>query len=441
MNVQNNNNNNPNRKHTEDRVNGFSVVFSFRSPTKRQNDCNARNELQAHTIRQRISLSLLTKERMFFVENNNLHSLPTHCTGVLVAYSLSGKRITTEKDVLDHHHWFLGTIIFHTYDITSIAPTEVCEDYYNKDTQSWVMENNVEYNINIEQAVLLRRGEFKLRFVNVVQYKQSNQSHDYIEACLHGPDTVPRTAEMKRLMQEKKPSFRCLLPEGSLDVPSRYVPKCPLLDILYRHKRGQPNGTSRNKIKRRSTAAVGTHIVEIEGPIATLRDGIDKTCLLVPLVENDNSYVQGCNDPHIQRYVYLPKKTHKGISSNDPQELNEMNQKLLMSSQRVVDLRKYDLENYPNGLLFLYRPNEKLIKQTIVKEWETTEPLEHWQLNGTVMSHWIQNPNIYTITRDQVDVMESVFGNKGFSRSSVDSIGIYIYTGMKSSPRVIPSPV
>jgi hypothetical protein len=102
MNVQNNNNiNKPNRKHTEDRVNGFSVVFSFRRPEKR-NELNAKNELQAHTIRQRISLSLLNKRRMFFVENNNLHSLPSHCTGVLVAYSLSGKRITTEKDVLDH---------------------------------------------------------------------------------------------------------------------------------------------------------------------------------------------------------------------------------------------------------------------------------------------------------------------------------------------------
>lgn len=118
-----------------------------------------------------------------------------------------------------------------------------------------------------------------------------------------------------------------------------------------------------------------------------------------------------------------------------------MNQKLLMSSQKVVDLKTYDLANYPNGLLFLYRPNDQLIEQTVVKEWETTEPLEHWQLNGTVMSHWIRNPKVYTITLDHVDVMESVFGQKGFSRSSVDSIGINIYTGMKSSPRVIPSPL
>lgn len=62
------------------------------------------------------------------------------------------------------------------------------------------------------------------------------------------------------------------------------------------------------------------------------------------------------------------------------------------------------------------------------------------------MSHWIRNRNIYTIKRAHVDVMESVFGHNGFSRSSVDSIGIniyiYIYTGMtKSSPRVISSPV
>jgi hypothetical protein len=124
MNLQTSNNNNPNRKPTDDRVHGFSVVFSFRRSEKR-NESNAKNELQAHTIRKRISLSTLNKRSMFFVENNNLHSLPSHCTGVLVAYSLSGKRITTEKDVLDHHHWFLGTIIFHSYDITSIAPTEI----------------------------------------------------------------------------------------------------------------------------------------------------------------------------------------------------------------------------------------------------------------------------------------------------------------------------
>jgi hypothetical protein len=82
----------------------------------------------------------------------------------------------------------------------------------------------------------------------------------------------------------------------------------------------------------------------------------------------------------------------------------------------VVDLRTYDLENYHNGLLFLYHPNDGLIKQTIVKEDDTTEPLEHWQFNGTVMSHWIHNPNIYTITQDHVDVMESVFGQKRFQQ-------------------------
>jgi hypothetical protein len=106
MNLLTNNNKNPNQKSTEDHVHGFSVVFSFRRPEK-QNECNAKNELQAHTIRRRINLSSLNKRRMFFVENNNLHSLPSHCTGVLVAYSPSGKRITTENDVLDHHHGFL----------------------------------------------------------------------------------------------------------------------------------------------------------------------------------------------------------------------------------------------------------------------------------------------------------------------------------------------
>ena len=98
-----------------------------------------------------------------------------------------------------------------------------------------------------------------------------------------------------------------LLPEGNTAVPSRYVGRSALLDILYGYKGGKPNITSRNKVKRKTIAAVGTHV--------------------------------------------------------------------------------------------------------------------------------------YSLKQSHLDVMESVFGQKGFSRNSVDSIGINIYTGMKSSPRVIPNPL
>jgi hypothetical protein len=230
-----------------------------------------------------------------------------------------------------------------------------------------------------------------------------------------------------------------LLPEGNAAVPSRYVGRSALLDILYGYKGGKPNITSRNKVKRKTIAAVGTHVVEIEGPVTSLRDGVDKNCLLVPLYLN--SSLDKESDSHVERYVYLPRNKYNSMVSTHPIETLNMNDMLTHLSDKVIDLRKYDLDKYPNGLLFLYRPNNSLRNQTIVKEWDTTEVLEHWQFNGTVMSHWIHNPNVYSIKQSHVDVMESVFGHKGFSRSSVDSIGINIYTGTKSSPRVIPNPL
>jgi hypothetical protein len=37
--------------------------------------------------------------------------------------------------------------------------------------------------------------------------------------------------------------------------------------------------------------------------------------------------------------------------------------------------------------------------------------------------------------------MENVYGHRGFNRISIDSTGINIYTGIKSSLKVIPNPV
>jgi hypothetical protein len=199
MNRQNNNRSNPNPEPSiEDRVNGFSVVFSLHRPEK-QHSGNKRNKLKAYTIRNRIQLSSLNTRRIFFVENNNLHSLPSHCTGVLVAYSPCGKRIMREKDVTDHHEWFLGTIVFHSYEVTSIAPTEVSYEFYNDESQSWSIEDNISYNVNAEGAIIsFKHGEFQLRYLNAVR-PQQNQGYGFIQASLPGPDdTLPRSIEMKK---------------------------------------------------------------------------------------------------------------------------------------------------------------------------------------------------------------------------------------------------
>jgi hypothetical protein len=67
--------------------------------------------------------------------------------------------------------------------------------------------------------------------------------------------------------------------------------------------------------------------------------------------------------------------------------------------------------------------------------------MEHWQFDGTVMSHWTVSKNTLGVTRRMLNIVKDVFGGSGFNRKSVKSIGINIYTGEKSSSQAVPNPV
>ena len=110
--------------------------------------------------------------------------------------------------------------------------------------------------------MILNTGQFKLRYLNVVQ-QMTLSGHPFISASVHGPDSVPRTTSMKKLIQEHRSSLNCLLPDGILVVPTSYIRKSSLLDILHRYKGGIHNVAQRNNTKRRTMAIAG----EIEGPL------------------------------------------------------------------------------------------------------------------------------------------------------------------------------
>jgi len=412
---------------SEDPVKGFSIVFSIRHPLKQKGEL--KNNLQAHTTRQRIQVSSLnSRRRFFFVENNNLHCLPSHCTGILVAYSPYANQITKEKDVVQKHQWFLGTIIYHSFEVTSIAPTEIDHKDFEKLVDS-KGDNHINFDIKVDCAVTFSNGHFKLRFLNIIRQGKDSSPYPFICASLNGPDSVPRSASMKKIVQDFVSCRKSmLLPNGISVVPSNYVRKSCLLEILHAY-----NAAQRKKIKRRTMAQPGTHVVEIEGHIMQLRKGVDGNYLLVPIVDINNKATQ--------RYCYVTKDTHKCLSSEDTYKLTTLNEKLLRVSKKVVDLIKYDVNDFLNGLIFVFRHNQNIKELSIVREWDTSEPMEHWQFNGTVLSHWIVSQKTYSITMDHLKVMESVYGHKGFNRSSVDSIGINIYTGIKSSPRAIANPL
>jgi hypothetical protein len=146
-----------------DCVSGYSVVFSIRHADKQKGYLKIK--LQAHITQRRIKRTSLNPRRIFFVENNNVHSLPTHCTGVLVAFSPHIKRISNNYDIFEHHNWFLGTVILHSYEKTVIAPTEIKEVYF-KELHLSNVYNYIKYDIKVDRAVILNTGTGKFNTAN-----------------------------------------------------------------------------------------------------------------------------------------------------------------------------------------------------------------------------------------------------------------------------------
>jgi hypothetical protein len=248
----------------------------------------------------------------------------------------------------------------HRYEKAVIAPTEIKEVYF-KELHLSNAHNYIKYDIKVDRAVMLNTGKFKLRYLNVVQ-RMTLSGYPFISASVHGPDSVPRTSSMKKLIQEHRSSVNCLLPEGTSVVPTSYIGNSALLDILHRYKGGIHNVAQRNNTQRRTIAVAGSHVVEIEGSLLSLHDGVD-SCLLVPLVDID--LIKSRKETHLQKYSYMPKDLglYTSLAPGGPRNISKINKKLTWASQKIVNLNKYHLTHFPKWVTFFVRTLDSVLCQ------------------------------------------------------------------------------
>lgn len=424
----------------EGKVNGSSIVFSLRHPMKW--DEKNKNLLVSHIITDRVpkARALSCKKKLFFVENTNLHNLPSRCTGVLVAYSPHHQKAS--KLEITQLRWFLGTVISHTYDKTVIAPTNVNPESFGRDMTIVDDEKSLSsthYQINTECPVVFNTFQFHIRYLNAVTHKNDSDECYHISTSILGPDRVPISASI-RIAAKKFQESNPLLPDGILTIAiNKVIRSHGLLGVLYQYKKGMRDSCSSKKFSRNTMAQIGTHVVEIEGPTEKLRDGLDPSSLVIPLLEEDDITSSSC--PKLHKYVYVPRAVYKQLAKGGRRNANHLNKELKDISGTELTLTKFDLNTYPNGLIFVFRQSDEYRVPTIVREFKTTTIMEHCQFNGTVMSHWTVSQNTYTISKKIITIMEDVFGGNGFNRKSVNSIGINVYIGEKSSSRAVANPL
>jgi hypothetical protein len=102
-------------------------------------------------------------------------------------------------------------------------------------------------------------------------------------------------------------------------------------------------------VKRKTMAAAGTHVVEIEGPMQYLRYGINPETFLIPVLVPDKSMeCEGCSFP--QRYIYFPRKFYRDLALKGRTNTLSFNKKLLEKGIGELQLKKYNLDKFPHGL-------------------------------------------------------------------------------------------
>jgi hypothetical protein len=296
---------------TNDTVLGVSFIFSMRHPNK--NPGNPKNHLHCHAVKQRIKISKLNPKRLFFVENLNVHKLPPHCTGTLVAYCCVPV-VNEDNNPVKKVQWYLGSIIFHSYEKTVIAPITVNNTLWKGGVVDLSMEWRSCMSILLDNCLEFETGQFQIRYLNSVQRITTENNQQVVSMLVSGPDNLYITKAMRNKAKCFVRNHVPLIPDGALPVPVNEIGRSSLLDILHKYKRGIPDSSLlHRRVKRKTMAAAGTHVVEIEGPMQYLRCGINPKTFLIPVLVPDKSIdCQGCSFP--QRYVYFPRKCYRKLA-------------------------------------------------------------------------------------------------------------------------------
>jgi hypothetical protein len=108
-------------------------------------------------------------------------------------------------------------------------------------------------------------------------------------------------------------------------------------------------------------AVAGSHVVEIEGSLLSLHDGVDSDCLLVPLVDID--LIKSQKETHLQKYSYMPKDLYTSLASGGPRNISKMNKKLTWASRKIVNLSQISFDSLSKWITFCVRTLDSVLCQ------------------------------------------------------------------------------
>jgi len=202
-----------------------------------------------------------------------------------------------------------------------------------------------------------------------------------IKALLDGPDKIRPTKSMKALIKRTSRS-----PTHMKEPP--VTTSTPTVDgLLSAFSSGQCHA-------RATMARKGAHVIIIHGPSSSL--------IQHPCVDNNTKFLipYSPQTGTIQKFAFIKDvKTYKASVPARQQSTSAYDTNLKNLASGSVSLETFDLENYPDGVLFVFKADESMRHTRIIKEYDTDEPMEHSKFEGIVLSHWHFHPDILRLIR------------------------------------------
>lgn len=341
--------------------------------------------------------------------------------------------------------------------------------YLPSDQYVWNTNDLFQQNeVSICKPFFLRKNDNSIHIVHLNKYFPSQQFTDdcgFMKCSVHGPDVinVNKLASVKAFVKAFNSRYPNKKNEKEQNVKVTENVALPTSSLLYHlHCIGVSHPKVREEIKIMPNQ--GATLVLIEGPTSMLSDYED---LEVPVrTRKKKKFVKETKKPYLVPHA-SDALTNKGIRSfrqrfhviepcnifrcdktteNEIHDVNSFDQYVSQGTNDTIHTTCYDLECYPNGLIFCFRENQMASEMTIKEEHVLDSHMQHNEIyekfGGVVVSEWFRHDNILHVDSEAVKLMHTVYGEKGFGdRSCAKCLGTNIYNGERHTEALVGNPL
>lgn len=209
----------------------------------------------------------------------------------------------------------------------------------------------------------------------------------------------------------------------------------------------------------------GATLVLIEGPTSKLSDFKD---LMIPdITRRKGRVVHGQKKPYLvpnvkdakigmsarmfqQRFhIIEPRNIFENDASicNDLHHVESFDDYVSQGISSMISTTCFDLKHYPHGLIFCFRKvQDETCEMTIKSQYILPSSMQHNEIyemyGGVVVSEWYQHENFFNVPQEAVNVMHTVYGQKGFGdRHCAKCLGTNIYNGERQTEATVGNPL